>query len=66
LPPVEVTLCQAGLLVAAMQALSFLRKGSQGHALRTLWKEDKPLKMSEGGAIAAMSSVDIIALKVFP
>ena len=46
-----------------MHALSFLRKGSQGNALRTLWKEDKPLKMTEGGAIAAMSSSDITALK---
>ena len=50
-------------VVAAMQAFSFLRKGSPAEKLRTVWKDDTPLKMAEGGAMATLSSVGIIALK---
>ena len=50
-------------MVAAMNALSFLRKDSHGANLKKLWKDDEPLPMSDGGAMRALSGAEIVALK---
>ena len=50
-------------MVAAMNALSFLRKNSHGEALKKLWKDDEPLSMADGGAMKALSGPEIVALK---
>ena len=61
-PPLAVRRLAASV-VAAMHALSFLRKDSHGANLKKLWKDDEPLPMSEGGAMKALSGDDIVALK---